>query len=68
MAENTADRVKQVAAEEVEKVKHLTQDAVQSKAYLYPLKVHTDLCLVNEMSDFGRACTFSSPTETCGSH
>lgn len=33
-----ADRVKQVAAEEAEKVKAMTKDAVQSRAYLYPIK------------------------------
>lgn len=34
-----ADRVKQVAAEEAERVKALTQDAFKSQAYLYPFKV-----------------------------
>ncbi|EXJ64330.1 hypothetical protein A1O7_00666 [Cladophialophora yegresii CBS 114405] len=33
-----ADRVKQVAAEEADRVKTMTQEAVRSRAYLYPLK------------------------------
>ena len=33
-----ADRVKDVAAEEAERLKALTKDAVKSQAYLYPLK------------------------------
>jgi len=35
---STAERVKQVAAEEAERVTAMTKDAVQSHAYLYPLK------------------------------
>ena len=34
-----SDRVKQVAAEEAERVKAITIDAVQSQAYIYPFKV-----------------------------
>jgi hypothetical protein len=34
-----ADKVKQVAAEEAERLKALTSSAVKSKAYLYPIKV-----------------------------
>lgn len=34
-----ADRVKEVAVEEAERIKALTTDAVKSQAYLYPLKV-----------------------------
>lgn len=33
------ERVKQVATEEAQRVKAMTKDAVQSRAYLYPLKV-----------------------------
>lgn len=33
-----ADRVKQVAVEEADRVKSMTQEAVQSQAYLYPVK------------------------------
>jgi hypothetical protein len=33
-----ADRVKEVALEEAERIKALTTDAVKSQAYLYPLK------------------------------
>jgi hypothetical protein len=33
-----ADRVKQVALEEADKVKSMTTEAVKSRAYLYPLK------------------------------
>ncbi|KAL2426157.1 hypothetical protein ABEF95_012085 [Exophiala dermatitidis] len=33
-----SDRVKQVAAEEAERVKAITKDAFQSQAYLYPFK------------------------------
>jgi len=33
-----ADRVKEVAVEEAERIKALTTDAVKSQAYLYPLK------------------------------
>jgi len=32
-------RVKETAKEEVERVRHLTEDAVRSGAYLYPIKV-----------------------------
>lgn len=32
------DRVKEFAAEEAERIKALTTEAVQSRAYLYPLK------------------------------
>lgn len=34
-----ADRVKAVAQEEAERIQAQTKDAVQSGAYLYPLKV-----------------------------
>lgn len=34
-----ADKVKEVAAEEAERLKALTSEAVRSKAYLYPIKV-----------------------------
>lgn len=34
-----ADRVKEVAAEEAERIKALTTEAVRSRAYLYPIKV-----------------------------
>ncbi|KAL8708106.1 MAG: hypothetical protein Q9220_006960 [cf. Caloplaca sp. 1 TL-2023] len=33
-----ADKVKQVAAEEADRLKHLTSDAARSGAYLYPLR------------------------------
>jgi hypothetical protein len=33
-----ADRVKEVAVEEAERIKALTKEAVKSQAYLYPLK------------------------------
>ena len=36
-----AERVKEVAGEEANKLKGLTKDAVRSKAYLYPIKVST---------------------------
>jgi hypothetical protein len=39
MADNVADRVKKVVAEEADQVKSLTTDAVRSGAYLYPFKV-----------------------------
>jgi len=32
-------KVKETAKEEVERVRHLTEEAVRSGAYLYPLKV-----------------------------
>ncbi len=34
-----ADKVKEVAAEEAERLKALTAEAVKSQAYLYPIKV-----------------------------
>ncbi len=34
-----ADRVKEVAVEEAERLKVLTTEAVKSQAYLYPIKV-----------------------------
>lgn len=34
-----AEKVKEVAVEEADRVKSLTRDAVRSGAYLYPLKV-----------------------------
>lgn len=34
-----AEKVKEVAAEEAERLKALTSEAVKSKAYLYPIKV-----------------------------
>lgn len=39
----TADKIKQTAKEEVERVKGLTHDAVRSSAYLYPLKVRVSI-------------------------
>jgi len=33
------NRIKETALEEAEKIKHLTVEAVKSRAYLYPLKV-----------------------------
>jgi hypothetical protein len=33
-----ADRVKEVAADEAQRVKALTIEAVQSRAYIYPIK------------------------------
>lgn len=36
---NMADRVKNVAVEEVDRIKSLTAEAVRSRAYLYPIKV-----------------------------
>lgn len=35
------DRVKEVASEEFEQAKILAKDAVQSGAYLYPIKVRS---------------------------
>jgi hypothetical protein len=34
-----ADRVKEVAVEEAERIKNLAADAARSGAYLYPLRV-----------------------------
>lgn len=34
-----ADKVKEVAVEEAERLKTLTTEAVRSQAYLYPIKV-----------------------------
>lgn len=34
-----ADKLKQTAADEVEHVKQLTVEGLQSRAYLYPIKV-----------------------------
>ena len=36
-----ADKVKDVAIEEAERVKQLTRDAARSGAYLYPVRVRT---------------------------
>lgn len=36
-----ADKVKGVAAEEAQRLKALTSEAVKSQAYLYPLKVRS---------------------------
>jgi hypothetical protein len=37
-----SERVKEVVADEVQRVKALSQDAARSGAYLYPLKVSQD--------------------------
>ena len=34
-------RVKEIATQDAEKIKALTKDAVQSGAYLFPIKVQT---------------------------
>jgi len=39
MADNIANRAKEVAKEDAERMKVLAQDAYQSRAYLYPIKV-----------------------------
>lgn len=39
-----ADKVKEVAVEEAERIKNLAADAALSGAYLYPLRVCPSLC------------------------
>ena len=39
MAEKMADKVKEVAVEEAEKIRDLTAAAARSGAYLYPIRV-----------------------------
>lgn len=36
-----ANRAREVAREDAERIKVLAQDAFQSRAYLYPIKVNT---------------------------
>ncbi len=43
-----ADKVKEVAAEEAERLRALTSEAVKSKAYLYPIKVRRTQCIREE--------------------
>jgi hypothetical protein len=43
-----ADKVKGVAAEEADRLKTLTTEAVKSKAYLYPIKVRSTCVLMEE--------------------
>ena len=38
-----ADKVKEVAVEEAERIKTLTTEAARSGAYLYPIRVRTEL-------------------------
>ena len=38
-SDKMADKVKEVAAEEAERLKALTTEAIKSQAYLYPFKV-----------------------------
>jgi len=38
-SQDMSAKVKETAKEEVERVRHLTEEAVRSGAYLYPLKV-----------------------------
>lgn len=40
-ASDMADKVKEVAAGEAERLKALTTEAVRSQAYLYPIKVQS---------------------------
>lgn len=40
-----ADRVKDVATGEAERLKALTTEAVKSQAYLYPIKVSSEICV-----------------------
>ena len=42
-----ADKIKEVAVEEAERIKSLTSDAARSGAYLYPLRVR---CLLIRFS------------------
>ena len=51
-----ADKIKVVAVEEAERLKHLTTDAARSAAYLYPIRVRhsPEIILVCEC-----ACTES---------
>lgn len=37
----SADKVKEVAVEELEQARLLARDAARSGAYLYPIKVHS---------------------------
>jgi hypothetical protein len=37
-----ADKVKEVAIEEADRIKHLATDAARSGAYLYPIRVSFD--------------------------
>ena len=39
-----AEKVKEVAAEEAERLRALTTEAVKSQAYLYPIKVRRLHC------------------------
>ena len=41
-----ADKVKEVAIEEAERIKILTTEAARSGAYLYPIRVCTALSLM----------------------
>ena len=43
MADKMADRVKEVAVEEAEKIRDMTVAAAKSAAYLYPLRVSIGL-------------------------
>lgn len=44
-----ADKVKEVAVEEADRLKTLTSDAARSGAYLYPIRVSLHLNAVGDM-------------------
>ena len=64
-----ADKVKEVATEEAERIKALTVEAARSAAYLYPLRVRywipiAEQLLMNRRGN--RALHISYPTATYG--
>ena len=61
-----ADRVKQVALEEADKVKSMTHEAVKSQAYLYPLKVSSFQLQMPLILIASRASITSSRTRIYG--
>lgn len=73
-----AERVKEVAVGEVDRIKHLTTDAARSAAYLYPIRVSLKPfnncvhCIRGSRmlmsSDLSRALRTSFPTRRYGSH
>lgn len=50
-SKSMADRVKEVASEEVERVKNLTAAAARSGAYLYPIRVSPPSLLHHSLAD-----------------
>lgn len=63
-----SEKIKSTAKEEGERVKRLTQDAVQSQAYLYPIKVSRIMSGTGQqLTDTNRASSTTHRIAPCGS-